>query len=111
MHKACLDCYSTNSTKMDFCEETEANVDIGDSTVTEDSAFDSNPVRIDAFERVDNDCILSLFKKTVPVETTSPNPPVLPKEGHLYVYYLGQNSQFWERKKTMLRLVHLSYAQ
>ena len=62
------------------------------------NAIGANPVRIDAYEKLHQNEILSLFKQmkrkidsrdtSVPLSLDDSS-PVLPKEGSLFVYYLG----------------------
>ena len=81
------------------------------------NAIGANPVTIDAYEKLHQNEILSLFKQmkrkidshdtSVPLSLDDSS-PVLLKEGSLFVYYLGPDSQKWESKKMKLRSVIIS---
>ena len=77
-----------------------------DSILTDTFA---NPFKVDLLNNLSQDEVLSAFKKIRKkisnISETGPAllPPVLPKAGSLYVYYLGTDSSTWEKKKKQLR--------
>ena len=75
-----------------------------DSSIV-DSSF-GRPLKVESFNKMDPNEVLTLFLKL----KESPNlcettliPPVLPKAGSFYLYYLGTDCSAYESKKKKLR--------
>ena len=68
----------------------------------EDSAI---PVRVDLLENLQPEEILTILNEVRfgKYKNSGNVPPVLPKEGHLYIYDLGCNNELWENKKKKYR--------
>ena len=63
-----------------------------------------SPVRCDLLGNLEKDQILEILCDVSDNRDLLSNaPPVLPKEGELYVFDLGHDASLWERNKKKLR--------
>ena len=62
------------------------------------------PVERNLFNNLDADDIVRIFRKaTINRDLISTLPPVLPKEGEIYVFDLGPDPQLWDNNKKKFR--------
>ena len=62
------------------------------------------PVRVDLFNNLSVDELEGILQQFYASgKTSSTVPPVLPKEGELYIFDLGNDTSQWEKTKKKLR--------
>ena len=63
------------------------------------------PVRSDCYENLDGDRVLDIFQNatTMDRDSIAQAPPVLPKEGEVYLFDLGPDNASWEQMKKKYR--------
>ena len=65
----------------------------------------TSPVRRDLYENLDGDQVLEIFENATKKyrDSVAQAPPVLPKEGELYLFDLGPEDSSWEQMKKKYR--------
>ena len=63
------------------------------------------PLSIQCYNNLTTEAVFDIFKKSTTKykKYISDAPPVLPREGQMFLYSLGSDETLWEKKKRKLR--------